>query len=179
MTVGACQGQSVYVHGTKTKNARRKLELYAPVAELLAKHCRNRPDSERVFAANLPKQPSANWAYKRLKKICAQLEIPSICPHSLRGLHSSLALEAGATTHHVAKALGHASFGTTARHYAKPESIEVGRAHRFVAALHGKEPETAEAEDSLSRALAALPPDLAAQVVAQLKQSRTDSGKGA
>lgn len=179
LTVGACQGQIVYVHGTKTKNARRKLELYGPVAELLAKHCRSRPDSERVFAANLPKQPSANWAYKRLKKICAQLEIPSICPHSLRGLHSSLALEAGATTHHVAKALGHASFGTTARHYAKPESIEVGRAHRFVAALHGKEPETGEAEDSLSRALAALPPDLAAQVVAQLKQSRTDSGKGA
>lgn len=178
LTVGACQGQTVYVHGTKTKNARRKLALYGPVAELLERHCRNRPESERVFAANLPKQPSANWAYKRLKKICGQLGIPSICPHSLRGLHSSLALEAGATTHHVAKALGHASFGTTARHYAKPESIEVGRAHRFVAALHGDAQPSVEAEDSLSRALAVLPKELAAQVMAQLKQRRTSSGEG-
>lgn len=163
LTVGSCHGQTIWVHGTKTKNARRKLELYGPVAELLGKHCRNRPESERVFAANLPKQPSPNWTYKRLKKFCAQLGIPSICPHSLRGLHSSLALEAGATTHHVAKALGHASFGTTARHYAKQESIEVGRANRFVAALHGEE------NHGLSQLLGGLTPELQAQVLAQLR----------
>ncbi len=196
LTVGACQGQIVYVHGTKTKNARRKLELYAPIAAILSKHCRNRPESARVFAANLPKQPSANWAYKRLKKICAQLGIPSICPHSLRGLHSSLALEAGATTHHVAKALGHASFGTTARHYAKPESIEVGRAHRFVAALHGENTQSesassaasdshavsgsasgSAASDALSQILAGLTPELREQVVAQLRLRADGSGR--
>lgn len=165
LTVGACHGKTVWVNGTKTKNAKRKLELYGPVAELLARHCASRPESERVFAANLPKQPSPNWTYKRLKKICGQLGIPSICPHSLRGLHSSLALEAGATTHHVAKALGHASFSTTERHYAKRESIEVGKAGRFVAALHGH-----DSSDSLSQALASLSPELAAMVMAQLKQ---------
>lgn len=43
---------------------------------------------------------------------------PRASSHSLRGLNAPLALEAGATAHSVAAALGHASFTTTARHYA-------------------------------------------------------------
>lgn len=49
--------------------------------------------------------------------------VPQVCPHSLRGLNATLALEAGATSHHVAAALGHASFATTARHYADASTI--------------------------------------------------------
>ena len=44
-------------------------------------------------------------------------------PHSLRGLNATLALDAGATAQHVAAALGHASFATTARHYADASSV--------------------------------------------------------
>ena len=150
LTVGAIDGTTVFVAGTKTKNARRKLALYEPVAKLLARHCAGRPATQRVFAANLPHQPKPDWAYKRLRKACQRLEIPQVCPHSLRGLHSSLALEAGATTHQVASALGHASFATTARHYAKRDSIEKGKAKRVADVLHGSSPDPT-AEQILAR----------------------------
>lgn len=164
LTVGCCESSCtrIYVPGTKTKNARRKLELYAPVAALVARHCEGRPIGERLFAANLPSQPSANWMYKRLHRFCDEASIPRICPHALRGLHSSLALAAGATTHNVAQALGHASFSTTARHYATPESVANGRAKNFAAALHsgGSAP--------LDTLLAALPDALRQQVLSEL-----------
>jgi integrase len=73
--------------------------------------------------------------YKRLHKFCTVAGIPKFCPHSLRGLHSSLALASGATTHQVAASLGHASFSTTARHYADPAVIDNARAQRMVATL--------------------------------------------
>lgn len=164
LTVGSCEAEAtrIYVPGTKTKNARRKLELYAPVAALVRRHCEGRPVAERLFAANLTVQPSANWMYKRLHRYCDEAGIPRICPHALRGLHSSLALAAGATTHSVAQALGHASFSTTARHYATPESVAVGRAKNFAAALHGG---SSAPLDSL---LAALPDSLRLQVLSEL-----------
>ena len=154
LTVGAIDGTTIFVAGTKTKNARRKLALYEPVAKLLARHCEGRPATQRVFAANLPQQPKPDWAYKRLRKACQRLEIPQVCPHSLRGLHSSLALEAGATTHQVASALGHASFATTARHYAKRDSIEKGKAKRVADVLHGSSP-----DPTVEQILAKLPKD--------------------
>ena len=138
LTVGGVEGAVVYVNGTKNKNAVRKLELYAPVAELLVAFCQGRPKSQRIFARERPTKPASGWMYKRLHKHCAKLGIEQICPHALRGLHSSLALAAGATSQHVAAALGHASFSTTSRHYATRESIEVGRARNFVSAMESE-----------------------------------------
>lgn len=57
----------------------------------------------------------------RLKLLCQQLGLPRVCPHSLRGLNATLALDVGATAQHVA--VGHASFATTARHYADASSV--------------------------------------------------------
>ena len=77
-----------------------------------------------------------------MKTHCARIGIQQVCPHALRGLYSSLALAAGATSQHVAAALVHASFSTTARHYATPESIEIGRARNFVEAMQHEPTET-------------------------------------
>ena len=137
LTVGAVDGINVFVNGTKNQNAKRRLELFAPVAKLLAKHCAKRPLGERIFAADRDKQPSPNWMYKRLHSYCDEAQIGRVCPHSLRGLHSSLALEAGATSNDVARSLGHSSFAITAKHYAKADSIEVGKARRVADSLHG------------------------------------------
>ena len=136
LTVGALDGSDVYVDGTKNKNAKRRLELFAPVAELLQRHSDGRPDSQRIFAAHLPQMPTTAWMYKRLQKYCDQAGIERVCPHSLRGLHSSLALEAGATSHDVARSLGHSSFEITKKHYASPESIDTSRLRKIRQALH-------------------------------------------
>lgn len=129
------QGTKVSIARGKTKNAKRSLELFADVAVLLWRYCQGRPGEQRVFAAVLPQKPATNWMYKRLHKFCAVAGLPKFCPHSLRGLHSSLALASGATTHQVAASLGHANFSTTARHYADPAVIDNARAQRMVATL--------------------------------------------
>ena len=138
LTVGAVDGINVFVNGTKNQNAKRRLELYAPVAKILAKHCARRPLGERIFASDRPNKPASNWMYKRLHAYCDEAKVGRVCPHSLRGLHSSLALEAGATSNDVARSLGHSSFAITAKHYAKADSIEVGKARRMAGSMHAK-----------------------------------------
>ncbi len=139
LQVGAIErdGLKVTVKKGKTKNARRGLELYPEVAKLLWAHCQGRPEQERVFAAYLPRRPATDWMYKRLHAFCQEAGIRKFCPHSLRGLHSSLALKNGATSYDVAASLGHASFATTARHYADPSAIDNARVRRVVGAIKG------------------------------------------
>ena len=84
-------------------------------------------------------------------RYCRRAQVPLVCPHSLRGLHASLALTAGATARLVAEALGHGSFGVTARHDATAESVAASRAARVTAALGRK-------EDAVSRLLGELSP---------------------
>jgi hypothetical protein len=55
----------------------------------------------------------------------------------MRGLHSTLALEHGASAHVVASSLGHESFSTTVAHYAKPEAIAGARQRRVLTVLEG------------------------------------------
>jgi len=139
LLVGAVErgGHKVSVLKGKTKKAERSLRLHPEVAALLGAHCQGRPDSERVFAANLPRRPGTDWMYKRLHAFCSELGIGKFCPHSLRGLHSTLALENGATSFDVAASLGHASFATTAKHYADPSAIENARLRRVVQVIKG------------------------------------------
>ena len=61
----------------------------------------------------------------------------SVCPHSLRGLHSSLAVKAGATSTYVAQALGHGSDAITLRHYIAPSAMDSARSARVSGVLLG------------------------------------------
>jgi hypothetical protein len=56
-----------------------------------------------------------------------------------RGLNATLALEAGATSQHVAAALGHARFSTTARHYADGSTLANAQLRRVADLLRGAE----------------------------------------
>ncbi|HEX3679243.1 MAG TPA: hypothetical protein VHU90_05950 [Galbitalea sp.] len=58
-------------------------------------------------------------------------------PHSLRGLHATLASGFGATSHAVAAALGHTSFAVTARHYVDRDTLERARSRRSRDVLSG------------------------------------------
>src|SRR5262249_23133481 len=69
-----------------------------------------------------------------------------ICPHSLRGLHATLAIEEGATGDVVARALGHTNFSITAKHYASADSVINARLARASQALAPRESETATSE---------------------------------
>lgn len=72
-----------------------------------------------------------------VRRICKEVGVPIVCAHSMRGLHSSLALGAGATGQAVANALGHESFSTTVRHYADPSAVGDAQARRAQEVLLG------------------------------------------
>lgn len=91
---------------------------------------------------------------KALKRFCKQVGVPIVCPHSLRGLHSSLVVQAGATCALVAQALGHGSDVVTRRHYIDPSPLDSARSARVVSALLGPSP-----LDSLIGTLRNLPMD--------------------
>ena len=89
---------------------------------------------DRLFyPPNRKRSSSYYWAHVR--RLCRLADVPVICPHSLRGLHATLALEGGATADSVAKALGHGSFAMTARHYATESSVLDAQSSRVSSAL--------------------------------------------
>ena len=85
--------------------------------------------------ATCPRAPSALW--KWLVLFCKRAGLPRVCPHSLRGLHSSLAVKAGATSTYVARALGHGSDAVTRKHYLAPGALDSARSARVVDVLLG------------------------------------------
>lgn len=129
------QGRVVWVTRGKTRNSRRDVEIFEDVAELLHAHTVGRPPNERVFAAKLRQKPKPPWMHKRLARFCKMANIPQICPHALRGLNATLAIEGGAPTHAVAAALGHSSFEVTKRHYAEPAAVDKAKRRKVVASL--------------------------------------------
>lgn len=135
-----CQGTIVVVEGTKSKNAKRSLELDAPIVrELLLRRSENLPPDGLLFAPDGAKTPHSTTAlWKWLARFSKQADVPSVCPHSLRGLHSSLAVRAGATSTYVAQALGHGSDSVTRRHYIAPSALQSARAARVAGVLLGE-----------------------------------------
>jgi integrase len=71
-----------------------------------------------LFGAMRPRRRAGVTLLRRLRHLCVdEAQVPEVVPHSLRGLHATLASGFGATSHAVAAALGHTSFALTARHY--------------------------------------------------------------
>ena len=149
-----CRATIVVVDGTKNRNAKRSLELDAPIVrDLLLRRCETLAPDAFIFTREGSTQPFATpTLWKGLACYCKRLGLPIVCPHSLRGLHSSLAVKAGATSAFVAQALGHGSDAVTRKHYIAPSAIDSARTSRVAGALLG------EADlDSLIATLRSLP----------------------
>ena len=71
------------------------------------------------------------------KRLCKALELPLVCAHGLRGSHSTIAQEAGTTSHVVAKQLGHADERTTREHYTEPGLGKRKNRQRVLKVLEG------------------------------------------
>lgn len=102
-----------------------------------------------------------------------------VCPHSLRGLHATLAVESGVVSDMVAASLGHGSFAVTQRHYAQESTVRGARAQRVsgliarpAAAMTGSEPDAAEL-------LRALPTETLARLLAlaTARRAETDANR--
>ena len=164
-----CQATIVVVDGTKNRNAKRSLELDAPVVrELLLQRCATLAPESFIFTHDGRTLPFATSTLgKRLARYCKSVGVPVVCPHSLRGLHSSLAVKAGATSAFVAQALGHGSDAVTRKHYITPSALDSARSARVAGALLG-EPDL----DSLIATLRSLPSTQLDRVCAAVGISR-------
>ena len=160
-------GRALCIPGGKTKNARRSLEIESePLRVLLQRQTVGKRPEDLLFGTGKPLHNDYLW--DRLQRYCVLAGVPKVCPHSLRGLHSTIAMERGATSGVVAAALGHGSFAITARHYVNPDTLANAKARKVSAALAGptapSEPQQADFS-GLSSALAALSPDELAAVL--------------
>lgn len=113
-------GRLLWITDAKTQAGIRRLEIPPQLQPHLRRMAVGKPPTERLFG---PKA-SRYWVLRSVQRICKAAGVPPIPAHGLRGTHASLAVSAGATSHVVAAALGHESFHTTARHYAKAEAID-------------------------------------------------------
>jgi integrase len=78
-----------------------------------------------------------DWPREWVQRICREARVPVVTAHGMRGLHSTLAVDAGVTSHAVASALGHESFSTTAQSYATPGTLTSARQKRVLRVLAG------------------------------------------
>lgn len=160
-------GTILIVEGTKTKNARRLLSIAPVLRDLLARRVASLGPESLIFADDDRAKPLlTDHLFKKLRKFCKLAGIPSVCPHSLRGLHGSLAVEAGATSAVVAAALGHGSDAITIKHYIAASAMDAARSSRVSAAL--LHPDL----DQLINALRSLPPEQLERVLAAVGASR-------
>jgi integrase len=160
--------QALFIERGKTRNARRSLQIRSKdLRRLLMKQASGKQPMDLLFGENRSEPVSYTYLWKRLAKYCAAAGVPKVCPHSLRGLHSTLAIEEGATLGLVASALGHSSFDVTARHYVEPSALINARLRKVQEALALETPEkgTAVKLDAVQELLAKLPKEQIASLL--------------
>lgn len=141
----------------KSKNARRRLEIPERLRALLLRQAEGKAPTALLFGAERAEPFATDKLWDKLQRYCKNHGLPRVCPHSLRGLHSTLALDAGISANAVAAALGHGSFAVTARHYADPNTLRNTTVRRFAETLEGPKPGSLSREDLIA-ALSVLAP---------------------
>ncbi|MBI2898501.1 MAG: tyrosine-type recombinase/integrase [Deltaproteobacteria bacterium] len=122
----------LWIDHAKTEAGRRAVQ----VPEVL------RPHLQRLASAKGPEdrlfgEHRREWVRGWVNRLCKLADVPVVSTHSLRGLHSTLAEEAGVSAHAVARALGHESVATTHEHYTAPAAVANAKQRRVLRVLDG------------------------------------------
>ncbi len=123
-------GSDLFVAGTKTAAAKRRLQLSPTLKRLLDAACQGRERSEPLCTVR------RQTLYKTVVKLCKRAGVPMVCTHALRGTHASLGVESGASVEAVARALGHTSTRITRAHYISEEAADGARIAAYEATLN-------------------------------------------
>lgn len=106
-------GRLLWVADSKTEAGKRTLEVPDDLYPLLQRLASSRAATDPLFGPGRTRY----WVYYWVQRVCAIARVQQVCAHSMRGLHGSTAVDAGATPRLVSAALGHASVAVTERHY--------------------------------------------------------------
>ena len=125
-------GALLWIPDSKTLAGRRKLQVPEFLQPYLVRLARGRDPQAALFGEHW-----RDWPRKWVQRICKAAGVPKVTAHGMRGLHGTLAVDSGITSHAVASALGHESFRTTAESYAKREAVAGAQQKRALAVLTG------------------------------------------
>jgi integrase len=111
----------VAADGGKTEAATRRVEVDDVLKPYLLALAQGRDPNALLFAFEAQRRRKSANAYKsrrdallrRVKALCEEAKVPAVVAHSMRGLHATLATEAGVSGHAVAANLGHTTFVVT------------------------------------------------------------------
>jgi integrase len=126
------EGRLLWIPETKTEAGRRTLRVPDVLSPYLQAQAEGKDREALLFG-----QHWRDWVRKWVGQICVAAGVPVVCAHSMRGLHSTLAMEAGVTGAVVAASLGHESVSTTTQSYAKPEAVATARQEQALTVLAG------------------------------------------
>lgn len=153
-------GRVLWIPSGKTANARRRLDVPEPLRTFLLAQAKGKSPERLLFGSERAQPYFQIWQWRQVSKYCRRAGLQRVCPHSLRGLHSSLAIAAGCTSSVVASALGHGSFAVTAQHYVDPDTLRNANLRR-VAQVLVSEPAPSNPLSLLQQLRALAPQELA------------------
>lgn len=124
-------GRLLWIPSSKTEAGKRKVKVPASLQPHLLRLARDKLPGAFLFPGKHGGQPDRAWPRKWVKRVCRLARVPEVCAHSMRGLHATLAVEAGTSPDVVARSLGHESASMTLSAYAAPGSAESANASRL------------------------------------------------
>jgi len=122
----------LWIPSAKTAAGKRNLQVPELLRPYLLRLAKGKRPEQLLFGKH-----DRAWPRLWVQRICRAAKVPVVTAHGQRGLHATLAVSSGITSHAVAAALGHESFRITARSYARPEAIDSARQDRVLDALEG------------------------------------------
>lgn len=123
-------GHRLIVQHGKTARARRVIELPTVLFPLVQRCVAGKVGTDLLFPGDGGRPHYNSYLRGWVHRLCDRAGVPRVCPHGLRGTHATLAVAAGAVSHAVAGALGHASDTVTKRHYSLPSAVDSARVMR-------------------------------------------------
>jgi integrase len=129
-------GTVLRVEIAKTEKGNRLVMVPEALRPRLLKLAQGRAGFAPLFARG-GKAHTKAWLLAAVKRVCKEAGVEEVCPHSLRGVHATIALTIGQSAQVVADALGHESSITTLRHYAQAGSAEAGAQATALRVLEG------------------------------------------
>jgi integrase/recombinase XerD len=133
-------GRILHVRGTKTKKAKRPIDVDPALQPtLMAAKLGKKPDEllfdfrpKRARAHKDALKAKRDALLRRVRALCKAADVKRVVSHSLRGTNATLRVAGGATDDTVTRALGWEDISTGHRNYIAPgvvEQIEARKAH--------------------------------------------------
>src|SRR4051812_28246820 len=110
-------GRLLWIPVSKTRSGKRVLEIPSVLRRHLLRLSKGQGSLVQLFPHR------REWLYQSVRRICDRAHTALVCTHSMRGLHATLAIDAGIPPPAVASALGHASVRATLLSYADPSAV--------------------------------------------------------